>query len=188
MTPKLTWDDLLIQSISPETAATCLAMWSPLVQGRVAPVFMSKFGDWFLRRPDGSTAELSVIEGTFNTIARTPEEFSGCVNMQEWQEVHLLSRQVHELHQRGLVPGPGQCYAFAPHPTFSGRIDLARVMLMGIPVWQSICAQLFAAGPTAIAEPPIKPARSIGKSIFLRKAESLPFSELRGGNSGLVFR
>jgi hypothetical protein len=162
MTHKLIWDDLLIQSISPEIAAGCLAMWRPLVQGRVAPVFMSKFGDWFLRRPDGNTAELSVIEGTFNTISRTPEEFSSCVNTQEWQEVHLLSRQVHELHQRGLVPGPGQCYAFAPHPAFTGKLELGTVMLMDIVVWQSICAQLFAAGPASTARAGTVPLRGPG--------------------------
>ena len=162
MNHKLTWDDLLIQSISPEIAARCLAMWRPLVQGRVAPVFMSKFGDWFLRRPDGSTAELSVIGGTFKAIAGTSEEFSSCVNAPEWQEVHLLSRQVYELHQRGLVPGPGQCYALAPHPAFTGKIELGTIMLMDIPVWQSICAQLFTVGTTPTGEPGAAPTSGPG--------------------------
>ena len=147
MSLKLTWDDLLIQSITPESAAQCLGMWRHLVHGRVAPVFMSTFGDWFLRRADGSTDELSVIEGTCKTIARTPEEFWASVNRQDWQELHLLSLQVYALHQRGLVPGQGQCYALVPHPAFTGKIDFGTVMLIDIPVWQSICAQAFAAEP-----------------------------------------
>ena len=75
----------------------------------------------------------------------TPDEFKGLVNSQEWQEDHLLSYQVYQLHQRGLVPGHRQCYGFAPHPIFTGRIDIDTVMIMDILAWQSICAQ--AIGP-----------------------------------------
>jgi hypothetical protein len=143
MPSKLTWDDLLIQNISPADGRTWLGYWSSLVGGRVAPVFMSKFGDWFLRRPDGGTDELSVIEGTYAPVASTPEDFNALVNTQAWQEEHLLSFQVAQLHERGIVPGAGQCYAFAPHPAFLGRIDVDRVTLMDIAVWQHICAQHF---------------------------------------------
>jgi hypothetical protein len=143
MPAKLTWDDLLIQNISPADARTWLGYWSNRVGGTVAPVFMSKFGDWFLRRPDGGTDELSVIEGTYTQVAATPEEFNSLVNSQAWQEVHLLSLQVAQLHERGLIPGAGQCYAFAPHPAFLGCIDVDKVVLMDIAVWQHVCAQHF---------------------------------------------
>jgi hypothetical protein len=107
------------------------------------PSFMSKFGDWYLRLPDGATDELSVVEGTYNRIASAPEEFAALVNSREWQEDHLMSLQVLELHSRGLVPGPNHCYAFAPHPTVVGRIDLDQAMLMDIGAWQHICADLL---------------------------------------------
>ena len=141
---KLTWDDLLIQDITPEEAERWLGEWRFMVEGRVAPVCMSRFGDWFLRRPDGSTDELSAIEGTFSRVAGTPEEFAAHINTQAWQEHHLLSVQVYQLHERGMVPGPRQCYGFAPHPALTGKIDLSRVIIMDAVVWQSICAQLFA--------------------------------------------
>jgi hypothetical protein len=143
MPTKLAWNDLLIQEISPSDARTWLGYWSGTVSGRVAPVFMSKFGDWFLRRPDGGTDELSVIEGTYSPIASTPEQFAQLVNTQTWQEQHLLSLQVAQLHERGIIPLAGQCYAFAPHPVLIGQIDIQRVILMDIGVWQSICAQHF---------------------------------------------
>jgi len=143
MPSKLTWDDLLIQSISESDARTWLGYWSGMAGGRVALVFMSKFGDWFLRRPDGGTDELSVIEGTHSPVASTPEEFASLVNTQAWQEQHLLSLQVAQLHERGIIPERGQCYALTPHPVFLGRIDIERVMLMDIGVWQHICAQHF---------------------------------------------
>lgn len=80
MPPNLIWDDLLIQNISEPDACTWLGYWSGMVKGTVTPVFMSKFGDWFLRRPDGGTDELSVIEGTYLPVAATPEEFAFLVN------------------------------------------------------------------------------------------------------------
>jgi hypothetical protein len=143
MASKLTWDDLLIRRIPESDARTWLGYWSSMVGGRVAPVFMSKFGDWFLRRLDGGTDELSVIEGTYLSVASTSEEFASLVNTQAWQEQHLLSFHVSQLHERGIVPQAGQCYAFAPHPALLGRIDIERVMLMDIGVWQHICAQQF---------------------------------------------
>jgi hypothetical protein len=147
MPTKLTWDDLLIQSITESDARTWLGYWSGMVGGKVAPVFMSKFGDWFLRRPDGGTDELSVIEGTYSQIASTPDEFTSLVNTQAWQEEHLLSFQLAQLRERGIIPSAGQCYAFAPHPAFLGRIDIERVILMDIGVWQHICAQRFISAP-----------------------------------------
>jgi len=140
---KLTWDDLLIQNFAESDVRTWLGNWPGRIAGRVEPIFLSKFGDWFLRRPDGGTDEFSVIGGTYSRIASTPEEFSALVNTQAWQEQHLLSLLVAQLHERGIIPPAGQCYALAPHPVLLGRIDISRVMLMDINVWQSICSQVF---------------------------------------------
>jgi hypothetical protein len=71
-------------------------------------------------------------------------EFTTLVNNQQWQEVHLLSLLVLQLHERSLIPGPGQCYGFAPHPAFAGKIELNTAIVLDIPVWQAICAQAFA--------------------------------------------
>ena len=140
---KLTWDNLLIQNFTESDASTWLGNWPGRITGEVAPLFLSKFGDWFLRRPDGGTDEFSIIEGTYTRIASTPDEFSALVNTQAWQERHLLSLLVAQLHERGIIPAPGQCYALVPHPVLLGRIDVNRVMLMDINVWQSICSQTF---------------------------------------------
>jgi hypothetical protein len=82
MSFKLTWDDLLIQKISESDVSTWLGYWPGRFTVRVAPVFMSKFGDWFLRLPDGGTDEFSVIEGTYSSVASKPEESSSLVNTQ----------------------------------------------------------------------------------------------------------
>jgi hypothetical protein len=141
MSHQLTWDDLLIQNLDEADVRKWLAYWSGWLTGEVQFVAMSKFGDWFLRRRDGSTDELSVIEGTYATVAESPEKFTEAINLPRWQEEHLLSLQVQGLHERGIVPPAGQCYAFAPHPVWTGKIELEHAMLMPIGAWQSICAQ-----------------------------------------------
>jgi hypothetical protein len=142
---QLTWDDLIIQNLTPESSERWLSNWSSFVEGQVGPMYMSKFGDWFLRHPDGSTSELSVLEGTFSRIADTADGFDVLANTKEWQEEHLLSLLVSRLHERGMIPAEGQCYGFAPHPIISGKIDIETVMVMPIGAWQSICAETFGA-------------------------------------------
>ncbi len=152
MTIKLNWDDLLIKDIPFELAQRCLQMWEYAIAGQVAPIYLSKFGDWFLRHPDGKTSQLSVIEGTYQVIPNTPDEFTNQLNSQSWQEDHLLSLIIYELHLQDVIPGPGECYALAPHPMIYGKIDIENIMIMQIEPWQIICSQFFHGGDE-VAEP-----------------------------------
>jgi len=143
MSIKLTWEDLIIDDYSSEDVSNWLSEWDSVLTGQIAPLFLSKFGDWFLRRLDGSTEMLDIIEGSLTEIAKTPEEFQKLVNDQSWQEDNLLSLLVYGFHENGIIPTKGQCYGFAPHPAFVGEIKKETVMIMDIPVWQSICAQIL---------------------------------------------
>jgi len=147
MTIQLGWDDLLIRDLPPNDCGRWRAHWSGWITGRVLPLYMSKFGDWFLRHPDGSTSELSVIEGTYSRIASTPDEFTGLVNSREWQEEHLLSLVVYQLHERKIIPDQGQCYGFTLHPHLLGRLDSSQAMVMEIGAWQAVCASFLNARP-----------------------------------------
>jgi hypothetical protein len=144
MTIQLGWDDLLIRNLPANECERWLGHWSGWITGLVLPLYMSKFGDWFVRHPDGSTSELSVIEGSYSRIASTPDEFMALVNSREWQEDHLLSLFVYQLHERKMVPVHGECYGFAPHPRLSGRLDINQAMIMEIGAWQAICAATLA--------------------------------------------
>ena len=150
---RLTWSDLLIQDISPEDFRRWISHWAGVVGGRLAPAFMSKFGMWFLRRPEGHVEMLDVFTGGIERIADTYEAFIAEVNEQSWQEVYLLSELVYQLHGEGKVPSLGQCYALAPHPALGGpnpmlgqSVDSQFVMVMDIDVWQSLCVQFLGAG------------------------------------------
>ncbi len=145
---KLTWEDLLIQDLDEQEVDALLSPWSFMLQGQVAPIFLNKFGSWFLRRQNGRVDVLDVLAGAVDEVADSYESFVKCVNTASWQEDFLLSRAVLELHQAGKVPSRRDCYAIAPHPALSGGIgsepiDAARVMVISLGVWQSICRQTF---------------------------------------------
>jgi hypothetical protein len=150
---RLTWDDLLVQNIAPEQFRDWLSPWTGVVAGRVAPAFMSKFGSWFLCRPEGHVEMLDVLTGQIERMADTYDDFMREVNEQWWHETFLFSKLVFELHAVEKIPGPGQCYALAPHPALGGPnpnsgdvIDPKFVMVTDVIVWQSICAQSLGAG------------------------------------------
>jgi hypothetical protein len=152
---KLTWADLLIDAFSDDDLQQWLVPWSPVLGGRAAPAFMSKFGTWFLRRPEGHVEMLDVFTGEVSPVADTYEQFAAQVNDPSWQEVYLLSPLVFQLHQEGKVAGPGQCYGLAPHPAFGApnpldgeHVDTRLVMVLDIAVWQDLCRQAVL-GPEA---------------------------------------
>jgi hypothetical protein len=145
----LDWTDLLIDDVSAEDFERWTGEWNWLIEGRLAPAFMNKFGCWFLRRPEGHVEMLDVFTGTVERIADSFDEFIAQVNERSWQEVYLLSELVLRLHQAEKIPGPGQCYALAPHPALGGpdpmqdqTVDPRFVMIMEIGLWQSLCSRM----------------------------------------------
>ena len=151
---RLSWADLLIEDITPDQFREWIAPWEGTVTGTIAPAFLSKFGFWFLRRPEGHVEMLDVFTGHLHRAADSYEEFIRDVNQSWWQEVYLLSELVLHLHDSGKVPGPGQCYALAPHPALGGpnpangaAVDPRFVLVVDVVVCQSICAQLFGLEP-----------------------------------------
>jgi hypothetical protein len=150
---RLAWSDLIIDDISPDQFRNWLAPWAGIVVGRVSPLFLNKFGFFFLRRPEGHVEVLDVFTGQLDRAADSYDNFVREVNEEWWQEVYLLSELVFQLHAAGKVPGPGQCYAIGPHPTLGGpnpvngdTIDPKFVMVMDVVVWQSLCAQMLGVG------------------------------------------
>ena len=147
---RLTWNDLHTQDITPDQFRDWISPWAGVISGRVAPAFMSKFGTWFLRRPEGQVEMLDVLTGEVERVANNYETFIQEVNEQWWQETYLFSKLVYQLHQAEIIPGPGQCYAIAPHPALGGPnpgdgdvVDPQFVMVLDTRVWQSICAQVL---------------------------------------------
>jgi hypothetical protein len=144
---KLTWDDLLIQDADPEEISASLAPWSFLIRAQVRPIFLNRFGSWFLQRRDESVDMLDVFDGSIEQVAESAAELGRLVNTVEWQEEYLLSLAVFDLHSAGLVAAGTQCYAI-PHPALGGRnpalgeeIEPRFTTVCDFEVWQSICRQ-----------------------------------------------
>ena len=149
----LTWADLLIEEISPDDFQRWLLPWSRVLGGGVAPAFMNKFGTWFLRRPGGHVEMLDVFSGGVVRMADSYEQFVAEVNERWWLETYLPSELVHQLHQEGKVPGPGECYALAPHPALGGPnplrgepVEARFVMVISTDLWQGLCVQAVLGG------------------------------------------
>ena len=65
----------------------------------------------FLMRPAGDIELLDVLSGDVSTLAPTHEAFKALVNDWIWQEQHLVSRLVLELHNAAKLPARNECYA-----------------------------------------------------------------------------
>jgi hypothetical protein len=139
--PKFTWEDIIVDNVTPDEAAAWSVDWAWFLSGQFYPVFLSRFGNWFLRRPDGSTQFFEINEGTIVTIAATPEEFQACVNTVEWQERYLYSALVMKYRRQGVVARGRDGIAFVPHPSFVASIDACKVMVMSMNVLQSLSGQ-----------------------------------------------
>lgn len=140
---RLDWSDIIIDDFTQEETESWLSEWDWLLSESVSPIFMTKFGDWFLQTRSGSVLLLDVLEGGISEIAETTQEFRALVNTPEFQEHRLLSLNIFNLHTDGKIPGPKQCYALAPHPALSGKVDTDSAIIMDITVWQSICSQIL---------------------------------------------
>ena len=140
MTIKLGWSDLLIEDVRGVHAL--LGDWSWLISGPFAVVAGTKFGDWFLERPDGSTHLLDAIEGELRQVASSAQEFRELINTPPMQEEWLLSELVLTLHEQGLIPRAHECYAFTRPLILGGKAVSSNVQLMDLAVWVSLCGQL----------------------------------------------
>jgi hypothetical protein len=137
---KLEWSDIFVDA-SALKGIPLFQQWPNTVQGRVALIGASAFGDLFFSRPEGAVEQLNVLEGGVHHVAATFEKFTRLMNTPKWQESMLLTQGVALLAERGIPRGSQQFYGFAPHPRWTGRIDWARVMPLDAVVWHSICAQ-----------------------------------------------
>jgi len=145
---RLTWPDLIVEDVSADDVREWLLPWSGVIAGEVAPAFMSKFGMWFLRRPEGHVEMLDVFSGEVVRVAETYSQFVAEVNEMWWQEIYLLSELIDRLHRAGKVAGQGQSYALAPHPAIGGRnpmlgesIEPEFVLVMDMSLWQNLCVK-----------------------------------------------
>jgi hypothetical protein len=146
----LDWSDLLIDTVAADELATLLEPWSSIVQGRVAPLLLNRFGAWFLLREGGEVVELDVLSGELAPVADSHAAFVAAVNTPAWQETHLHSAAVAALHVTGKVAAGTDCYVIAPPPRLGGpspslgaALPPDSVSVVSLRVCQSLCRQVL---------------------------------------------
>jgi hypothetical protein len=85
---------------------------------------------------------LDMLEGRLREVAHSRDEFQRLINTREKQEEWFLSELILTLHERGVVPAAGQCYAFEVPPVLGGKMGADNVEVLDIYVWVSICGQI----------------------------------------------
>lgn len=148
----LTWDDLFVEADRLDFNSLLLE-WPGLVKGQIRPIGASVFGDLYFELRTGEVQKIDVLEGGVHSVAENFQQFTGMMNSRGWQEQNLLSEGVALLKERGVERGAGQFYGFAPHPTFTGKIDWSRVMPLDAVVWNSICAQSLGGAAASKSNP-----------------------------------
>jgi hypothetical protein len=116
--------------------------WSWLLKKPFRVIAGTKFGDWFIERPEGAVEILDALDGSLRQVASSSAEFQRLLNTKEKQEEWLLSLLVLTLHEKGVVPGPGQCYTFKVPPVLGGKAESDNVEVSNLKAWVSFCAQL----------------------------------------------
>lgn len=139
---QLTWADLFHEG-SEVDFPSLFAQWPGLIEGPIQPIGMSAFGDLYFRRPDGTVHVLDLLEGGIRQVAASDADFRANMNSRAWQDANLMPEVVALLRERGLQPGPGQVYGFAPHPALVGKLDFKTAVVLDAVVWHTLCRQIL---------------------------------------------
>jgi len=139
---RLTWDDLLIEKPQADPQQL-LEEWTWLLKGTYRPIVWSKFGDCFLERQSGDVDHLDVLGGGVRKVADSPDAFRNLINQRENQYEWMLAGMISDLHDRGLVPKEGECYALKTHPAIGGKLELENIIVMPLLVWSILSGQLY---------------------------------------------
>lgn len=136
-------DDLLLP-IAAASADTFAGRWSWLLPCGFRPFALALFGDLFVEDAQGTVHLLDAMEGVLRPIAASREAFAAEVSRgseaaREW----LLADSVELLRERGVVPGPGQCYGWKVPPLLGAPLTTDNVEVFEIDRYQVIVSAIL---------------------------------------------
>ena len=122
--------------------ARALALWPELGGKRIRPLVITAFGGIFVETDQGEVLLADPIGLTCKQVARSPIELQRLFSGPSWARERLLVDVAILAHERGIARAPHQVFSIAPHPCFSGRLDVEHLVPMDLYVWHHICSQL----------------------------------------------
>jgi len=114
-----------------------LAHWAWCIPQHYTPLFLSLFGDWFLRDGEGQVYTFDLVAGELKKIADSEIEFTALLETEEYQREWLMSQLAVAVEQRGLRRARGQCYAFQTPPMLGGQLSPDNVVVWDLAAYQS---------------------------------------------------
>jgi hypothetical protein len=119
-----------------------LDWWSYLVPSPGTVLGLSPFGDWFLAQASDQVWRLDLLEGSFEPLGVTTDDFWRKLTTVAAEDEWLQVGHVMALEQRGLLRMLGQCYTYRVPPRIGGVIRLENMALGPIGGYQLFCSQL----------------------------------------------
>lgn len=134
-------DPRLIATPPASDVARALALWPELAGSRVRPLVITAFGRIFVETDQGGILLVDPIGLTCKQVARSSNELQQLFSDPSWAREQLLVDVALLAHQRRISRPTHQVFAIAPHPCFTGKVDVDHVMLMDLYVWHHISLQ-----------------------------------------------
>jgi hypothetical protein len=132
----ITLDELKI-STDEYDAPRLLAHWAWRVPQHLQPMFLSLFGDWFLRDSDDHIYMFDLVSAELKQVAGSRAEFEALLELEEYQREWLMANLAEKLRQSGIALARGQCYAFHTPPMLGGQLSPSNVVVWDLAAYQS---------------------------------------------------
>lgn len=135
-------DPTFIATPSESAISAALSVWPELAGHRIRPLLVTAFGDIYVETDTGEVLVAEPIELECVRVCGSVEELKQLFSNAKWAEEHLITNLALLAKERGITRQQHQVFAFAPHPSFSGKLRIENLMPMDVNVWHHISSQL----------------------------------------------
>ena len=118
-----------------------LPQWTWIVPEESTPLFISTFGGWVFANPDGSLSVLSMLEGTFEQVARNSTEYNELNKSPDWCDEIFISGWYQIAIENSIIPKEGECIGWKVHPIIGGKFQVENLQIFDMVVYQSLMSQ-----------------------------------------------
>ena len=133
-----------IKEPTKEEIEKLLPQWSWIVPSTATPLFLSIFGDWVFGNPDGSLSVLSVLEGTYEKVASSADEYNKLNKVPTWCEEIFIAGWYPIALENGICPKESECIGWKIHPLIGGEFSVSNLEILNVSVYQALMSQLHA--------------------------------------------
>ena len=147
-------DPTFIATPSESAISAALSVWPELASRRIRPLLVTAFGDIYVETDAGEVLAAKPIELECVRVCGSVEELQQLFSDAKWAEENLITNLALLAKERGTTRQHHQVFAFAPHPSLTGKLRVENLMPMDINVWHHICSQLRGAQQGAPGDAP----------------------------------